>query len=125
MNEKQKDKGLMKAMKDQPQFQLPSNFTFRTMKKVEQSILQHEKKVEQRTLLAIIVASLFLIASCISYLYIYLGDYLKEHFPHTLSVGKEVLDMQIPSVYILIMAMTPLLMLFDRWMRKQYFRHHS
>ena len=31
MNEKQKDKGLMKAVKEQPQFRLTSNFTFRTM----------------------------------------------------------------------------------------------
>ena len=30
MNEKQKDKGLMKAVKEQPQFRLTSNFTFRT-----------------------------------------------------------------------------------------------
>ena len=38
MNEKQKDKGLMKAVKEQPQFRLTSNFTFRTMQKVEEAI---------------------------------------------------------------------------------------
>ena len=37
MNEKQKDKGLMKAVKEQPQFRLTSNFTFRTMQKVEEA----------------------------------------------------------------------------------------
>ena len=41
---KQKDKGLMKAVKEQPQFRLTSNFTFRTMQKVEEAILLREKK---------------------------------------------------------------------------------
>lgn len=44
MNKKQKDKGLMKAVKEQPQFRLTSNFTFRTMQKVEEAILLREKK---------------------------------------------------------------------------------
>ena len=48
MNEKQKDKGLMKAVKEQPQFRLTSNFTFRTMQKVEEAILLREKKQERK-----------------------------------------------------------------------------
>ena len=62
MNEKQKDKGLMKAVKEQPQFRLTSNFTFRTMQKVEEAILLREKKQERKMLLATIAASLFLIS---------------------------------------------------------------
>ena len=60
MNKKQKDKGLMKAVKEQPQFRLTSNFTFRTMQKVEEAILLREKKQERKMLLATIAASLFL-----------------------------------------------------------------
>ena len=63
MNEKQKDKGLMKAVKEQPQFRLTSNFTFRTMQKVEEAILLRERKQERKMLLATIAASLFLIIS--------------------------------------------------------------
>ena len=48
MNKKQKDKGLMKAVKEQPQFRLTSNFTFRTMQKVEEAILLREKKQERK-----------------------------------------------------------------------------
>ena len=51
MNEKQKDKGLMKAVKEQPQFRLTSNFTFRTMQKVEEAILLRERKQERKLLL--------------------------------------------------------------------------
>ena len=73
MNEKQKDKGLMKAVKEQPQFRLTSNFTFRTMQKVEEAILLREKKQERKMLLATIAASLFLIISGSIGLYIYFG----------------------------------------------------
>ena len=50
MNEGLKDKGLKRAIKEQPQFRLSTNFTFRTMQKVEEAARLHEKKIEQRTL---------------------------------------------------------------------------
>ena len=78
MNEKQKDKGLMKAVKEQPQFRLTSNFTFRTMQKVEEAILLRERKQERKMLLATIAASLFLIISGSIGLYIYFGKHIKE-----------------------------------------------
>lgn len=78
MNEKQKDKGLMKAVKEQPQFRLTSNFTFRTMQKVEEAILLREKKQERKMLLATIAASLFLIISGSIGLYIYLESTLRK-----------------------------------------------
>ena len=82
MNEKQKDKGLMKAVKEQPQFRLTSNFTFRTMQKVEEAILLREKKQERKMLLATIAASLFLIISGSIGLYIYFGKHIKETMYH-------------------------------------------
>ena len=84
MNEKQKDKGLMKAVKEQPQFRLTSNFTFRTMQKVEEAILLRERKQERKMLLATIAASLFLIISGSIGLYIYFGNHIKETMYHAL-----------------------------------------
>lgn len=78
MNKKQKDKGLMKAVKEQPQFRLTSNFTFRTMQKVEEAILLRERKQERKMLLATIAASLFLIISGSIGLYIYLESILRK-----------------------------------------------
>ena len=49
MNEGLKDKGLKRAIKEQPQFRLSTNFTFRTMQKVEEAARLHEKKIENRT----------------------------------------------------------------------------
>ena len=42
MNEGLKDKGLKRAIKEQPQFRLSTNFTFRTMQKVEEAARLHE-----------------------------------------------------------------------------------
>lgn len=78
MNEKQKDKGLMKAVKEQPQFRLTSNFTFRTMQKVEEAILLREKKQERKMLLATIAASLFLIIAAASVCIFILESILKQ-----------------------------------------------
>lgn len=68
----------MKAVKEQPQFRLTSNFTFRTMQKVEEAILLREKKQERKMLLATIAASLFLIISGSIGLYIYLEITLRK-----------------------------------------------
>ena len=75
MNKKQKDKGLMKAVKEQPQFRLTSNFTFRTMQKVEEAILLREKTQERKMLLATIAAS-----ACIFILEITLRKLCIMHF---------------------------------------------
>ena len=61
MNEELKDRGLKKAVREQTTFRLPSNFTYRTMQKVEEAIRLHEKKSERRILLATIAAAIFLI----------------------------------------------------------------
>ena len=54
MNEKQKDKGLMKVVKEQPQLRLTSYFTFRNMQKVDEAILLREKKQERKMLLVMV-----------------------------------------------------------------------
>lgn len=61
MNEELKDRGLKKAVREQTTFRLPSNFTYRTMQKVEEAIRLREKKSERRILLATIAAAIFLI----------------------------------------------------------------
>ena len=38
MNEEQKDKGLKRAVKAENEFRLPSNFAYRTMRKVEEAM---------------------------------------------------------------------------------------
>ena len=112
-------------IRKQPQFRLTSNFTFRTMQKVEEAILLREKKQERKMLLATIAASLFLIISGSIGLYIYFGNHIKETMYHAFLAGSHVLKIQIPLIYLLFIITIPLFMVFDRWMRKQYFKRHS
>ena len=123
MNEGLKDKGLKRAIKEQPQFRLSTNFTFRTMQKVEEAARLHEKKIEQRTLWATIIASLLLLASGIAGVIYYLGDSLTEFIQAMLPSVTH--DIQIPFFYFLFAITIFLFLLFDRWMRKQYFKRHS
>ncbi len=123
MNEEQKDKGLKKAMKEQSQFRLPTNFTFRTMQKVEEAILLREKRLERRTLWATILASLFLLAAGIAGLLVYMGDSVKETLRNLFR--ESTFSGSFTPVYGCFIISVLLLMTFDRWMRKRYFKHHS
>ena len=71
MNEEAKDKGLKKAMQEQSTFRLSPNFAYRTMQKLEESVRLREKRTERRTLLATIIAAVFLIGSSIAGLIVY------------------------------------------------------
>ena len=75
MNEELKDRGLKKAVREQTTFRLPSNFTYRTMQKVEEAIRLHEKS-ERRILLATIAAAIFLIGV--------IGSVLRRQHPGSL-----------------------------------------
>lgn len=123
MNEEQKDKGLKKAVKEQYSFRLPSNFAYQTMQKVEEALRLREKRTEHRTLWATILAAILLTGGCIAGLVIYFGDSLRAAFTPT--HGLEIENIQVPSFYFLLIIAIPLFLLFDRWMRKQYFKRHS
>ena len=119
MNEEQKDKGLKRAVKEENGFRLPSNFAYRTMRKVEEAIRLREKKSERRTLFA----SVFLVGCCIAGLATYFGDVIREAFTPTANLKPD--NIQIPAFWVLILITIPLFVLFDRWMRKRYYKHHS
>lgn len=123
MNEELKDRGLKKAVREQTTFRLPSNFTYRTMQKVEEAIRLREKKSERRILLATIAAAIFLIGVSGTGLVLYFGESIREAFtPTTLPQSESI---QIPCFYLLLILTIPLFILFDRWMRKLYFKHHT
>ena len=116
MNEELKDRGLKKAVREQTTFRLPSNFTYRTIR-------LREKKSERRILLATIAAAIFLIGVSGTGLVLYFGDSIREAFtPTTLPQSESI---QIPCFYLLLILTIPLFILFDRWMRKLYFKHHT
>lgn len=122
MNKEPKDKGLRIAAGKQPDFRLPSNFTYRTMLKVEEAVRLREKRTERNTLFATILAALFLMGCCVAGLFLYFGESIREAF--TSAPRLQVEDVQVPSFYILLIVAIPFFLLFDRWMRRQYFKRH-
>lgn len=82
-----------------------------------------EKKSERKTLFATIAASVFLAGCCIAGLTTYFGDVIKEAFTPTENLKPD--HIQIPAFWVLILITIPLFVLFDRWMRKRYYKHHS
>lgn len=123
MNEEVKDKGLKQAVKEQYSFKLPSNFTYRTMLKVEEAVRLREKKIERRTLWATIVAAMIMVGSSIAGLIIYFGSSIRAAFNPDVIVN--IKEFQIPPFYLLLILAVPLFFWFDRWMRKSYFKRHS
>lgn len=122
MNEELKDKGLKKAIKEQATSNLPSNFAYQTMLKINANIHLREKRTERRTLWATIFAAICMLGCSITGLVIYFGNSIHEAFTRAFVFNLE--KMQIPSFYFLLIIAIPIFLLFDRWMRKQYFKHH-
>lgn len=125
MNERQKDKGLTKAMKGETQFRLSSNFTFRTMQKVEEAARLRERRAERRTLFAIIAASLLLIAGTGIGGYLYYGETISRIWENLSQVGETMFALPMTPLCLMVPLSILLSLFFDRWMRKQYFKHHS
>lgn len=123
MNDELKDKGLKKAVKEQSSFKLSSNFAYQTMQKIEVAIHLREKKTDRRTLWATIIAAVCIVGCSIAGLIIYFGNSIREAFTRTSTINLE--EFQMPSFYILLIIAVPFFLLFDRWMRKQYFKRHS
>ena len=82
MEQNQLDKGLRKAMKTSVSPRLSTNFTFRTMLKVEEAIRLKELKQEKRMLWATIAASVFLLVGGGVIIAYFWGDAFLEMVTH-------------------------------------------
>ena len=78
MKKELSDKGLRKAMQEPMPYRLPSNFTFRTMQKVEEAVRRKERKQERWMWIALVAASVCLLAGGAITLHIYWGEEVME-----------------------------------------------
>lgn len=116
MNTEIKDKGLRKALNDETPVFLPGNFAYRTMLKIEEAMILQAKRSERRMLWVTILMSVLLIGGCIAMLLIFF-----EKSAHTI---RQSLMIPFSPLYILLI-LVPILLFFDRWIRKRYFKHHA
>ena len=123
MEQNQTDKGLKKAMKASVPPRLSTNFTFRTMLKVEEAIRLRELKQEKRMLWATIVGSMFLLVGGGVVIAYFWGDAFLEMVTHVFTTFARLDILSSPYVFLSLAIL--LLLGFDYWMRRAYFKRHS
>ena len=116
------DKGLRKAMQEPMPYRLPSNFTFRTMQKVEEAVRRKEQKQERWMLISLVAASVCLLVPGALTLHIYWGKEMVETFS-SLEQSFARLDL-LSSPYWMLSVLFFILMGFDYWMRRTYYKRH-
>ena len=123
MEKHQQDKGLRKAMKTSVPPRLSTNFTFRTMLKVEEALRLKELKQERRMFWATVVASVFLLVGCSVVIACFFGTEFMAMFSNLFTSFAQ-LDL-IGSPYAFLSLAILLLLGLDYWMRRAYFKRHG
>lgn len=123
MEQNQQDKGIRKAMKTSVSPRLSTNFTFRTMLKVEETIRLKEQKEEMWMFWATVVASVFLLLAGGIVLTLFWGDTFSEMFPEIFTSFTQLNLFGSPYAFLSLAVL--LLLGFDYWMRRAYFKRHG
>lgn len=116
------DKGLRKAMQEPMPYRLPTNFAFRTMQKVEEAARRKEQKQERWMWISLVAASVCLLVGGALTLHIYWGDEIVETFTGLKQTFVR-LDL-FSSPYWMLSVLFFILMGFDYWMRRAYYKRH-
>lgn len=123
MEQYQQDKGLRKAMKTSVSPRLSTNFTFRTMQKVEEALRLKELKQERRMFWITVVSSVLLLVGGGVVIAHFCGPEFMAMFT-TLFTSFSQLDL-FGSSYVFLSLAVLLLLGFDYWMRRDYFKRHG
>ena len=123
MEQNHKDKGLRKAMKASASPCLSTNFTFRTMLKVQEAIRLKEQKQEKQMFWATVVVSVLLLVGGSVVIAHFWGAEFQEMFAGLFNsfAGLDILS----SPYFFLSIATVVLLGFDYWMRRAYFKRHG
>ena len=110
------DRGLQKAIKRQPHYELPSNFSYRMMQKIQEESILREKRQEKRMFILFLVFAILSGGSCIGFFIWKYGAAFISYW-HTC---KEILpDSHTLLFYLPTLCALCLLYFFDRWLRKK------
>ena len=123
MEQHLKDKGLRKAMKTSVSPRLSTNFTFRTMLKVEEAIRLKELKQERRMFWITVVSSVLLLVGGGVVIACFCGPEFMAMFS-SLFTSFAQLDL-FGSPYGFLSLAVLFLLGFDYWMRRAYFKRHG
>ena len=76
------DKGLQKAIKRQPHYELPSNFSYRMLQKIQEESILREKRQEKRMFILFLIFAILSGGSCIGFFIWKYGAYFISYW-HT------------------------------------------
>ena len=102
---------------------LSTNFTFRTMLKVQEAIRLKELKQEKQMFWATVAASVFLLVRGGVVIGYFWGDVFLTMFTNVFTAFAR-LDL-LSSPYVFLSLAVLLLLGFDYWMRRGYFKRHE
>lgn len=110
------DRCIIKAIRMQPQFRLPSNFSYKMMERINEKVIYQEKRREKLTFIAIIITSLLMVATCIAIILNYTNIRLADitNRLSNIAISSEIL------FYLPILITLPLLLWFNYWLRKKF-----
>lgn len=123
MEQNQQDKGLRKALKTSVSPRLSTNFTFRTMQKVEEAIRLREQKQEKQMFWATVIASVFLLLGGGVVIACFWGEEFLEMLTILYTSFADLDILSSPSFFLSIA--TIILLGFDHWMRRTYYKRHE
>lgn len=110
------DKGLKKAVGRRPELKLPSNFSYNTMRRIEEKAYLKEKRAERRIFISWAVTVSAMLAGGIGYFgwscrerFLQLFQGIKESVPDT-----DTLTLCLPTAIALVA-----LFFFNGWLRKK------
>ena len=110
------DKGLKRAISRQPEFKLPSNFSYRMMKRIEEETYLKEKRTEKKIFISWIITASFMTAGGLGYLgwnyneqILYMFRLLKHSIPDTATL----------LLYLPAAAASVILFFFNKWLQKK------
>lgn len=110
------DKGLQKAIKRQPHYELPSNFSYRMLQKIQEESILREKRQGKKMFILFLIFAILSGGGCIGFFIWKYGAAFINYW-HTC---KEILpDSHTLLFYLPALCALCLLYFFDRWLRKK------
>lgn len=116
------DNGLKKALQKPMPYRLSTNFTFRTMQKVDEAVRLKERKQERWMLFVTVLTFMVLLAISVLVVTVYWGQGLTTAFQELARSITKFQESESPWGILLVISI--FLMLFDHWMRHVYFKRY-
>ena len=113
----EKDKGLKEAIRRQPAFRIPTNFTYRMMQQINEEVYRKEKQQEKRLFILMVILCVLMIGGlCAWLIWLFKPDF--QHIRENLSL--QFSELRNLTFYLPMIMALPLLAWFNHWLRKKF-----